>query len=68
MNAKNADLKKNGEGYPDPTAYEAIKNIEKEMAKLNWLVKTLHSVSELAGYQIEGRVVLKNIETGKIWR
>lgn len=60
--------KKNKEGYPDPTPYEAIKNVEAEVARVSWLVKTLHSVCELAGYQIEGRVVLKDMRSGKVWR
>ncbi len=60
--------KKNKEGYPDPTPYEAIRNAEAEVAKVSWLVKTLHSVCNLAGFQIEGRIVLKDLNTGKVWR
>lgn len=60
--------KKNQEGYPDPTPYEAIKNADAEVNRISWLMKTLHSVCNLAGYQIEGRVVLKDLRTGKIWR
>ena len=60
--------KKNQEGYPDPTPYEAIKNADAEVNRISWLMKTLHSVCNLAGYQIEGRVVLRDIHTGKVWR
>ena len=60
--------KKNQEGYPDPTPYEAIKNADAEVNRISWLMKTLHSVCNLAGYQIEGRVVLKDLRTGRVWR
>lgn len=59
---------KNAEGYSDSTPHEAIKNMDAEVARVSWLVKTLHYVCELAGYSIEGRVVLRDIRTGKIWR
>lgn len=60
--------KKNQEGYPDPTPYEAIKNADAEVARISWLMKTLHSVCNLVGFQIEGRVVLKDLRTGRVWR
>jgi hypothetical protein len=60
--------KKNQEGYPDPTPYEAIKNADAEVARISWLMKTLHSVCNLAGFQIEGRIVLKDLRTGRVWR
>lgn len=60
--------KKNQEGYPDPTPYEAIKNADAEVNRISWLMKTLHSVCNLAGFQIEGRIVLKDLRTGRVWR
>ena len=59
MTAK--DDRKNAEGYNDPTAYNAIKNVEQEL-------NTLFSLCELADFHIEGRVVLKDKRTGKVWR
>ena len=62
------ELKRNGEGYPDPTAYAAIKNIEHETKRVNSLLKTIFSVCKMAGFKIEGRIVLKDEKTGRIWR
>lgn len=70
MTAK--DDRKNAEGYNDPTAYNAIKNVEQEQdkddARFHQLLNTLFSLCELADFHIEGRVVLKDKRTGKVWR
>ena len=65
----------NASGYHDPTPYQAIKNIERENA-LNEergilarkVVKKLQNVAHLAGFDIVGRVTLRDNETGKEWR
>ena len=77
------DLRKNAEGYSDPTAYEAIKRVadsEKEKFLKKWqderdadyrfrkLLDTIFSICELSGFHIEGRIVVKDKKTGKIWR
>ena len=68
MTAK--DDRKNAEGYNDPTAYNAIKNVEQEQdkddARFHQLLNTLFSLCELADFHIEGRVVLKDKRTGKV--
>ena len=70
MTAK--DDRKNAEGYNDPTAYNAIKNVEQEQDKddvrFHQLLNTLFSLCELADFHIEGRDVLKDNRTGKIRR
>ncbi len=62
------DIKKNGSGCSDPTAYKAIQNIEKERARLQKLLDTIFTICEFAGYHVEERLVLKDKKTGKIWR
>lgn len=62
------ELKRNASGYIDPTAYKAITNIEKEEKKVATVIKTLKSVANLAGFHIEGRIVLVDKTTGKEWR
>ncbi len=59
--------KLNGSGCKDLTAYEAIRNVESE-ERFNKLLKTIFSICELAGFHVEGRIVLKDKKTGKIWR
>ena len=66
------DDSKNAEGYNDPTAYNAIKNVDQEQdkddARFHQLLNMLFSLCELADFHIEGRVVLKDKRTGKVWR
>lgn len=63
---------KNHEGYADPTAYEAIKNVNKEeLAESDRFYDFLDAIfyiAELADFQFEGRLVIKDKKTGKIWR
>lgn len=62
------DLRKNAEGYLDPTAYRAIKNIEEEDERFHKLLHTIFYLCEVAGFDIEGRIVLVDKKTGRIWR
>jgi hypothetical protein len=66
------DLRKNGEGYSDPTAYEAIKNVSKDSnkddEKFHKLLHTIFYLCDLAGFQIQGRIVLVDKENGRVWR
>lgn len=62
------NLNINGSGCKDPTACEAIGKTDKELKKLNKLLDCLRHICDLAGFEIEGRIVLKNKKTGKIWR
>ncbi len=62
------DLRLNVSGYPDPTAYEAIKNIDKEDERFHKLLHTIFDMCELSGFRIEGRIVLVDEATGKVYR
>lgn len=62
------DDRKNTEGYLDRTAYEAIKNVEKEEERFRKLLDTIFAICELAGFHIEERIVIRDKKTGKIWR
>jgi hypothetical protein len=64
----NDNLKKNGEGYSDPTAYKAIKTAEEETVKFQKLLDTIFNICELSGFHIEGRITIKSKSTGRIWR
>lgn len=61
------DLRKNGDGYSDPTAYKAIKNVDED-DRFHKLLDTIFSICELSGFHIEERIVIKDNKTGKIWR
>lgn len=68
------DPKRNAEGYLDLTAYEALKNIEKskcsdeDYVRFRTLLHTIFRLCKVAGFQIEGRIVLRDKHSGHIWR
>lgn len=66
------DFRKNNEGYPDPTAYEAVKRIEKrssdDIYRLDKLLKTIFDICELSGFHVEERIVLRDTRSGRIFR
>ena len=62
------DLMRNGSGCLDPTAYEAIKNIEREDENFHKLLHMIFDICELSGFRIEGRIVLVDEATGKVYR
>lgn len=67
---------RNKEGYPDPTAGEAIGTLAKEEkreerernAAVTSLITMLKQIISLAGFELVGRIVLKDKETGKEYR
>lgn len=65
------DPRRNASGYMDLTAYEAIRNVEREAEaeeRFKKLLNTIFYICELAGFRIEGRIVLQDKKTGKVWR
>lgn len=63
---------RNSEGYPDPTVYTALKRIEEqervEKDRFHKLLHTIFYICELAGFEVEGRIVLRDKRSGKVWR
>ena len=62
-----ADLRKNGEGYADPTANAALAPIVRQETetekRANVLIKTLKSIIALAGFELIGRIVVRDVKT-----
>jgi hypothetical protein len=61
----------NNSGCKDLTAYEAIENVErdrKDEERIKKLLATIFYVTDLAGFHIEERLVLKDKRTGKVYR
>lgn len=78
---KNDNLAKNAEGYPDPTACKAIRKVDKERDKAaedaEWwsskkrmddLIDCLKYIIRMSGFELEGRIVLKDKKTGRVWK
>ena len=69
------ELSRNGSGYYDPTAYKAMKRVEADQKKYGRdyerfynLLNTIFYICELAGFHVEGRIVLTDKKTGKVWK
>lgn len=69
------DLRKNGSGYKDPTAYQAIKKVDDEngydnrkLALIKALLVRVDGIFKAAGFNVIGRITLKDIRTGKKYR
>ena len=64
--------KNNAEGYPDPTAYMGLEEIVKEEVKrdrqIARVIRVAKTAAELGGFEIEGRIVLREKKTGKVFR
>lgn len=59
----------NAEGYPDPTAYEAMKPVIQEEQqlekKVHNLVNVLKFIIEWAGFELISRIQIRDKKTGK---
>lgn len=60
--------RKNAEGYDDPTAYAAIRNADREYCRVQKVLKAIFVVCELAGFDVEGRIGLRDKRTGNVWK
>ena len=61
-------LRRNASGCPDPTAYQALKELGKEDERFRKLLYAIFDICELAGFEVEGRIVLIDKRSGRIWR
>lgn len=59
---------KNKEGYTDSTAGRAIHNASKTPKHVLAVIEALRQVADVSGYEIEGRIWLKNKVSGKEFR
>lgn len=62
------EMRKNGEGYLDPTAYAAFKNMAKDRGYLaKKLAYAIYSVAHLAGFNVLNVTLIDNT-TGEIYK
>lgn len=66
------DPRRNGSGCFDFTAYDAIRNVERERYEARErhrkLIGALFRICELADFSVEERIVVRDKRTGKVWR
>lgn len=69
-------MDKNAEGYADPTAGAAWSNMRKaekqkeaeRLTVISNLIPVMKQTAELAGFEVVGRIILKDKVTGKEYR
>ena len=61
-------LKRNKEGYNDPTAYAAIRNIQKEEQQVAELINVLKYIIDKSGFELTARIQLREKRTKKEYR
>lgn len=66
------DLRKNASGCNDPTAYKAIKHVDDKNKysdiRFYKLLHTIFHICELAGFELDGRITLRDKVTGKLYK
>lgn len=64
--------KKNKEGYDDPTAFYGMRSQIREDAELDnqvhELVHMFRRFADIAGFDIENRIVFRHRKSGKVFR
>ena len=65
---KEDNPKRNESGCMDLTAYQAITNIDNEQKRFKQLIRTIVSICDLAGFEIQGKITLKNRRSGRLWK
>lgn len=60
--------KLNGSGCKDLTAYEAIKNVDKLPDMVTQLLKIIKNLANICGFEVIGRIGLRNKTSGKEYR
>lgn len=72
------DPRRNGEGYTDLTAYEALRRTNRipykkndkydyEKMRHSKMIGAILRICELADFQVECKIVLRDKRTGKLW-
>lgn len=65
-------IKRNKEGYKDPTAYAALSNVQREEVeqrrRVTELVDVLKYVIDKSGFELIARIEIRDKRTGKEFR
>lgn len=63
-----SNIYRNGEGYTDKVAGEAIKNADKTPDHIMDVINLMKHCASVAGLEVVGRIALRDRATGKEWR
>ena len=59
---------RNKEGYLDPTAGDAIREADRPPEDLTRAIRLMKFAADCQGFEVVGRIVLRDAETGRVWR
>ena len=59
---------KNGEGYRDPTASDAIREADQPPKHVKAAVSRMKMIARWHGLEVTNRIWLKDTKTGREWR
>lgn len=60
-------MHKNKEGYPDPTAGDAIREADKPLENLSRAIRLMKFAADCLGFEVGERIVLIDKKTGRRW-
>ena len=58
---------KNVEGYSDPTAYTALRNID-SLERFHEMIRSVFDVVNQYGFRVDGRIIFVDKKTGRVYR
>ena len=61
-------IHKNGEGYPDHTAADAIRLADKPPEIIRWYIRMVKELADLFDLEIIGRIQIREKKTGTEYR
>lgn len=60
-------IQKNKEGYPDPTAGQAVQEADKQPERISWYIKIIKDLADIVDLEIIGYVHVRDKKTKRIW-
>ena len=60
-------IHKNKEGYPDPTAGQAVQEADKQPERISWYIKIIKDLADIVDLEIIGYVHVRDKKTKRIW-
>lgn len=60
-------IHKNKEGYPDPTAGQAVQEADRQPERISWYIKTIKDLADIVDLEIIGYVHVRDKKTKRIW-
>ena len=62
------DYEVNGSGVRDPVAAKAIREVDKPPENLSLAIRLMKFAADCLGFEVVGRITLRDVETGRVWR